>query len=163
MTRAGRQRLSLLLAVAALLALAGWQWRRDRAARPGTLLDLAPAAVSRIELQFGRGVAMRYVRRHGHWQHLGSAGPPADDARLDALAAIAAAPVDQWRAAASLDPAKIGLAPPRAILRLDGHTLRFGAPAALGQRCYVQRGTRVALVSLRYMPQAAPARSVALP
>jgi len=155
MRRAARQRLWLLLGVAVLLALALWQWRVDRARAPGTLLGLDPASITQVRLQVGQAAAMDYSRHAGHWQRTGDAASVhTDDARLDALAAIAAAPVEHWRPLADFDPAKIGLAAPRAVLQLDGHTLRFGAVAAIGHRCYVQRGTQVALVSLRYMPQA---------
>lgn len=163
MTRAARQRLWLLLGVAALLALALWQWRSDRAHAPGTLLDLDPASISQIQLQFGHAAAMNYRRNHGHWQAADGTPAQVDDARLDALAAIAAAPVDHWRPLTDFDSAKIGLAAPRAVLQLDGHTLRFGAVAAIGHRCYVQRGTQVALVSLRYMPQAPTSQTVEPP
>jgi hypothetical protein len=154
MRRAARQRLTLFAGVAVLLALALWQWRRDRAAAPSSLLDLDPAAVTQVALQIGDAAPAHYARRGGHWWRTDGTPARMDDARLDALAAVAAAPVEHWRAAADLDPAKVGLAPPRAVLTLDGHALRFGAVAAIGHRCYVQRGAQVALVSLRYMPQA---------
>ncbi|MDO1528922.1 hypothetical protein QMK61_08800 [Fulvimonas sp. R45] len=153
MKRAARHRLALLAGVAALLALALWQWRVDRAAAPGTLLDIDPAAVTAVELQLD-STSMHYARRDGHWWRTDGTPARADDARIDALAAIAAAPVGHWRPAADFDAAKVGLAAPHAVLTLDGHALRFGAAAAIGHRCYVQRGARVALVSLRYMPQA---------
>lgn len=153
MKRAARQRVALLLGVAALLALALWQWRRDRAAAPGDLLALDPAAVSRIALQIGNAPPMHYARRDGHWWRTDGTPVRVDDARLATLAGIAAAPVEHWRAASAFDPAKIGLAPPHAVLTLDGQVLRFGGLAAIGDRCYVQVGRRIALVSLLYMPQ----------
>jgi hypothetical protein len=161
MRRTTRQRAWLLASVIALCALALWQWQRDRAAAPGSLLALDPSAITRIRLQLGQADAHDYVRRDGHWWRIDGASPSrTDDARLDALAAIAAAPVEHWRPLTDFDPAKIGLATPRAQLQLDGHLLRFGAAAAIGHRCYVQRGNQVALVSLRYVPKA-PARPVA--
>lgn len=164
MKRATRQRLWLLLGVAALLALALWQWRSDSARAPGNLLGLDPASITQVRLQFGQNAAMDYSRRDGHWQRTdGDTSIRVDDARLDALAAIAAAPVEHWRPLADFDPAKIGLTAPRAVLQLNGHTLRFGGVAAIGHRCYVQRGTRVALVSLRYMPQAPTSKTVEMP
>lgn len=164
MKRAARQRCWLLLGVTVLAGLALWQWRSDRAHAPGSLLGLDPAGITRVRLQFGQATAVDYVRRNGHWQTTGGdASVHVDDARLDALTAIAAAPVGHWRPLADFDPAKIGLATPRAVLQLDGHTLRFGGVAAIGHRCYVQRGTQVALVSLRYMPQAPTSKTVGLP
>jgi len=163
MRRAARQRLWLLLGVAVLLALALWQWRVDRARAPGSLLGLDPASITQVSLRLGHAAAVDYIRRGGHWRRVdGDASVRVDDARLDALAAIAAAPVEHWRPLADFDPAKVGLATPRAVLQLDGHTLRFGGVAAIGHRCYVQRGTRVGLVSLRYMPQAPRDEKLAL-
>lgn len=160
MRRTTRQRAWLLVGVIALCTLALWQWQRDRADAPGSLLGLDPSAITRIRLQLGQASAREYARRDGHWWRTDGASPlRADDARLDGLAAIAAAPVEHWRPLADFDPAKIGLATPRAQLQLDGELLRFGDAAAIGHRCYVQYGNRVALVSLRYVPQA-PARPV---
>jgi len=152
MKRAARRRLLLLLGVAALLALALWQWQRDARAAPGTLLALDPTAITQVALQLGDAHAAHYAKRGGHWWR--DDGQRADDRYLDTLAAAAAAPVLQWRAAADFDAAKIGLEPPHAVLDLDGRRLAFGAMSATGPQCYVQVGKRVALVSLRYMPQA---------
>lgn len=153
MKRAARQRLILLGGVAVLLALAGWQLRHDAAQAPGVLLALDPAAVSRIALGFPGQPAAHYEKRAGHWWR--SDGVPARvaDAYLDGLAAIAAAPVLEWRPSGEFDPARIGLAPPQASLTLDGQALDFGAVAATGPQCYVRSGGRIALVSLRYMPR----------
>ncbi|MEW9622814.1 hypothetical protein [Rhodanobacter geophilus] len=152
MKRAARTRLLLLLGVAALLALALWQRQRDAHDAPGSLLALDPAAITQVTLQLGDAPVARYAKRDGHWWH--DDGRRADDRYLDMLTAAAAAPVLQWRAAADFDSAKIGLEPPHAVLSLDGRRLAFGAMSATGPQCYVQAGARVALVSLRYMPQA---------
>jgi hypothetical protein len=160
MKRAARARLSMLAGVAALLALALWQRQRDAHGAPGTLLALDPAAVTDVTLRLGDTPAAHYAKRDGHWWH--ADGNRADDRYLDRLAAAAAAPVLQWRAAADFDAAKIGLAPPQAVLSLDGRRLAFGATSATGPQCYVQVGARVALVSLRFMPQAPAAEHVEL-
>lgn len=160
MRHAARQRVLMLLGVAALLALALWQWRRDARDAPGSLLALDPAAISQVTLQLGDAPTVDYSRRDGRWWR--ADGARADDRYLATLAAAAAAPVLQWRPAGEFDAAKIGLAPPRAVLTLDGQRLAFGATSATGPQCYVQAGTRVALVSLRYLPQAPTAEHVEL-
>jgi hypothetical protein len=160
MTRAARSRLLLLLGVAALLALALWQWQREARGAPGILLALDPAAITQVTLQLGDAPATRYAKRDGHWWHVD--GGRADDRYLDSLTAAAGAPVLQWRAATDFDAAKIGLAPPHAVLDLDGRRVAFGAMSATGPQCYVQVGARVALVSLRFMPQAPKAEHVEL-
>ncbi|BFI94742.1 MAG: hypothetical protein RSP_02520 [Rhodanobacter sp.] len=152
MKRATRSRLTMLLGVAALIALALWQLQRDERNAPGTLTALDPAAITQVTLQFGGAPAVHYARRDGHWWR--DDGRRADDRYLDTLTEAAAAPVVQWRADGDFDAAKIGLAPPQAVLALDGQRLAFGAMSATGPQCYVQVGARVALVSLRFMPQA---------
>ena len=152
MKRAARSRLFMLLGVAALVALALWQRQRDERAAPGKLTALDPAAIAQVTLQLGDAPAAHYAKRDGHWWR--ADGQPADDRYLAALAATAAAPVLQWRAAGEFDAAKIGLAPPQAVLTLDGQRLDFGTMSTTGPQCYVQAGGRVALVSLRFMPQA---------
>lgn len=151
MKRAARTRLALLIGVAVLAALALWQWQRDAHDAPGSLLSLDPAAITQVTLQLGDTPAVQYAKRDGHWWR--SDGQRIDDRYADTLTAAAAAPVLQWRAASAFDTAKIGLAPPQAVLTLDDQRLAFGAMSATGPQCYVQVGARVALVSLRFLPQ----------
>jgi len=153
MRRAARQRLGWAVAVLVLLALAAWQWRSDASAEPGSVLDLAPEQVTHIALRIGGAPALHYARRDGQWWQTDGTPRRADDGRLAELAATAAAPVLAWRAAADFDPAKIGLAPPQAVLSLDGHTLEFGATAATGEQRYVRVGQRIALLPERYSPR----------
>ena len=160
MKRAARSRLLLLLGVAALLALALWQWRRDASNAPGALLALDPATITQVTLQLGTAPATHYAKRGDHWWS--DDGQRVDARYLDTLTAAAAAPVLQWRAAADFDATKIGLAPPHAVLDLDGQRLAFGAMSATGPQCYVQVDRRVALVSLRFMPQAPQQQRVEL-
>ena len=68
-------------------------------------------------------------------------------------ASTAAAPVMSWRAASEFNPAKIGLHPPQAILRLDGQTLEFGETVVTGAQRYVRVGQRIALVPARFSPR----------
>ena len=154
MKRAARTRLFMLLGVAVLVAAAVWQRQRDDRNLPGKLTTLDPATITQLALQLGDTPVVRYTKSDGHWWR--ADGQRADDRYLTTLADTAAAPVLQWRAAGDFDAAKIGLAPPQAVLTLDGQRLAFGAMSATGPQCYVQVGARVALVSLRFMPQ--PAR-----
>ena len=160
MKRVARSRLLLLLGVAALVALALWQWRRDERDAPGSLLALDPAAITQVTLQLGDAPATHYTKRGSHWWR--DDGRRADGRYLDSLTAVAGAPVLQWRHASDFDAAKIGLVPPKAVLTLDGLRLAFGAVSATGPQCYVQVGERVALVSLRFMPQAAEQERIEL-
>ncbi len=155
MMRAARQRTFLLLAVLALLALVGWQLQRDASRENGKLTTLDPSAISHVSLTVAGASTLHYEKRSdGHWWR--TDGPPrlvADDDRLNDLTDIAAARVLSWRPLSDFEPAKIGLSPPRAVLDLDGQSLRFGVSAVTGPQQYVQVGQRIALVSARYMPR----------
>lgn len=153
MKRALRQRLMLISAVAVLLALVGWQQHRDALAAPGTLLKIDPARIKRIALTLGDTPALHYEKRNGHWWRVDGTATRADDGRLGELANTATADVLSWRPASDFQAARIGLAPPRAMLVLNGHTLAFGGTSVTGPQSYVQVGDRIALVSERYMPR----------
>ena len=153
MSRAGRQRLGLLLGVVALLALAGWQWRRDQNATAGTLLTMAPVSIRHIALRLGGDPTGHYEKRDGHWWRTDGTPARADDGWLDGLAGTATAEVLRWRPAGEFDPARIGLQPPRAVLTLDGQSLEFGEISATGPQAYVRVGARIALVPLHYLPR----------
>lgn len=153
MKRAARHRGLLLLGVAVLLALALSQLRHDQEAAPGMLLALDPATITHVELRLQHAPVEHYAKRDGHWWRTDDTPARTDDGRLDELTQIAQAPVLSWRPAHDFDPAKIGLQPPAAVLRLDGQTLEFGETAVTGPQRYVRVGPRVALVSVRYTPR----------
>ncbi|GLQ48263.1 hypothetical protein GCM10007862_33140 [Dyella lipolytica] len=159
MKRAARRQLWFLAAVLVLLAAAWWQLRSDRMSAPGTLLTLDPNAITHVDLQISQAPAEHYVKRDGHWWSADQTAA-ADDLRLGELVRIASAPVQNWQPADSYDPTKIGLSPPQATLNLDGQTLRFGGMTAIGQRGYVQVGSRIGIVSLRYMPRSVQSASI---
>jgi hypothetical protein len=153
MKRAQRRWAWLAACVAVLVALAAWQWRHDRAAAPGVLLALDPAAITHIEVQVRGQPPQRFEKRAGHWWMLTPASQRADDDRLDAMTAIAAAPVVRWRAAGDFDAATIGLDPPALVLTLDGESIAYGTMAAFGPQRYVRVGQRVALIPAQYAPR----------
>ena len=162
MKRATRQRLILLLAVLVLLVLAGWQLQRDARNETGLLTSIDPASVSHITLTLPGTPAMHYEKRDGHWWRTDGTPARANDARLSDLADAAAAHVLSWRPASDFDPVKIGLAPPKAVLDLDGQTLEFGESSVTGPQHYVRVGQRIALVSERYMPRSPATQTIEL-
>jgi hypothetical protein len=162
MKRASRQRLILLLAVLALLALAGWQLQLDAGQETGPLTSIDPAGVSHITLTLPGAPAMHYEKREDHWWRTDGTPARVNDARLSDLADTAAAHVLSWRPASDFDPAKIGLAPPKAVLELDGQTLEFGETSVTGPQHYVRVGQRIALVPARYTPRSPAAQTTEL-
>jgi hypothetical protein len=162
MKRGTRQRLILLFAVLALLVLAGWQLQRDASNETGPLTSIDPASVSHITLTLPGAPAMHYEKREAHWWRIDGIPARANDARLGDLADTAAAHVLSWRPASDFDPAKIGLAPPKAVLDLDGQTLEFGEASVTGPQHYVRVGQRIALVSARYAPRSPATRTTEL-
>lgn len=162
MKRSTRRRVIGLLIVLTLLVVAGWQMQRDAAHDHPVLTTLDPVNIQRITLTLAGMPPMHYQQRAGHWWRVDGTPTRADDARLSDLAGIAAAPVLQWRAASDFDAAKIGLAPPRAVLQLNGQTLAFGEASVTGPQHYVRVGQRVALVSARYMPRSPATKTTQL-
>ncbi|MHA6205916.1 hypothetical protein ACXU4B_15930 [Dyella soli] len=160
MTRAGRQRAWIIAAAVALVAVAAWQWQHDRAAAPGTLLAAPPASISKVELSIGSRPAEHYTRHDGHWWRTDDGNVRADDGRLGELTDTAAAAVLSWRPISDFEPARIGLAPPAAVLSLDGQRLEFGETSVTGPQRYVRVGDRVALVSVRYTPRPVSGQAV---
>ncbi|MEO5830869.1 MAG: hypothetical protein ABIQ36_09905 [Rhodanobacter sp.] len=155
MKRAHRQNLLLLLGVLALLGVAGWQLQRDARQDTGNLTALDPATITRIRLTLPSAAPLNYEKRgDGHWWRVdGSPNRVSDDDRLNDITDIAAAHVLSWRPISDFEPAKIGLAPPRSVLLLNGQKLEFGESSVTGPQHYVRVGERVALVSSRYMPR----------
>jgi hypothetical protein len=155
MKRSTRQLAWLAAGAVTLIAVAAWQRQQDADAEPGTLLSLAPASITQIELGIGTGAIEHYTKRDGHWWRTDGTPARADDGRLGELADTAGAEVLNWRPASDFDPAKIGLKPPVAVLTLDGQALAFGETSVTGPQRYVRVGDRVALISVSYTPRPA--------
>ncbi|WP_430391710.1 hypothetical protein [Dyella sp. 20L07] len=160
MKRTTRQRLWLIGGAAVLVSAAAWQWQRDASDAPGTLLKKPPSTVSEITLGIGNSPMEHYTKRDGHWWRTDGAPVRTDDGRLGELSDTAAAEVLSWRPASDFDAAKIGLAPPLAVLSLDGQRLEFGETSVTGPQRYVRVGDRVALISMRYMPRPATSKTL---
>jgi len=144
-----------MVTVVAFLALAMWlQVHKDNSrAQQQMLSALDETAITHVKLAFRGGPKTSWTRRNGTWQLDDSPGIAVDQGRLEDLVNLAAAPVANWRAASDFDMAKLGLAPPLAILRLDDTTLEFGDPAAIGQLRYARVGDRIALIPLQALPR----------
>ncbi|SRR5579883_947565 len=153
MKRALRNRLSLLCAVIALVALVLWLGWRDQQRTPLTLTELDPDSITRVELTIAHGAPQAFEKRDGHWWRIAPTKMRGNDERVQRLANLAATPVARWSQEGEFDPAKIGLTQPAARLVLNNVILRYGALSALDDLRYVQVGGRVALVPRQYSPE----------
>jgi hypothetical protein len=153
-----KARLVVALLLGVLIALVSWQWRADEAeVRERTLTALDPALVRHIDIDLKGLPGQRFERRDGHWT---SAAGTTDEGRAEELASLAATPVAAWKPAGEFDPVKIGLAPPLAVLVLDGTRVEFGEMTALGKQRYVHVGGRIAFVPAEALPRAPRTASI---
>ena len=154
------RRLFVAAAVMLLLAAVGWQWHADEAdAREHTLTSLDPDTATRMALTLKGLPDQRFERRNGRWVNLDTA--TTDEGRAEELVSLAATPVADWKPAGDFDPTKIGLAPPTAVLTIDGTRIEFGEMTALGKQRYARVGQRIAFVPAQALPRAP--RTQALP
>lgn len=154
------RRLFVAAAVVLLLAAVGWQWHADEAdAREHTLTSLDPDTATQMALTLKGLPDQRFERRNGRWVNLDTA--TTDEGRAEELVSLAATPVADWKPAGDFDPTKIGLAPPTAVLTIDGTRIEFGEMTALGKQRYARVGQRIAFVPAQALPRAP--RTQALP
>jgi len=154
------RRLFVAAAVMLLLAAVGWQWHADEAdAREHTLTSLDPDTATQMALTLKGLPDQRFERRNGRWVNLDTA--TTDEGRAEELVSLAATPVADWKPAGDFDPTKIGLAPPTAVLTIDGTRIEFGEMTALGKQRYARVGQRIAFVPAQALPRAP--RTQALP
>ncbi len=153
MKRRLRARLWLAAIVASLLLAVVVQHRHAQQQTDATrLLPFSAHAVTRIAIQLNSRPTQYFLHRDGHWWTQHSPPQRADDARLEALAAIADAQVVRWLPKGrNLD--KFGLHPPFASLQLNGVRLGFGHLAVLSpERYLLLPNGRIAMVADRYTP-----------
>lgn len=153
-------RLVVIAIVVLLLAAVGWQWHADEAdAREHTLTSLDPDTATHMAVSLKGLPDQRFERRNGRWINPDAA--TTDEGRAEELVSLAATPVGDWKPATEFDPAKIGLAPPVAVLTIDGTRIEFGEMTALGKQRYARVGQRIAFVPAQALPRAP--RTQALP
>ena len=143
--------LVLLLAVLALLGAAvHLQLRHERAQAIDPLTTIDTAGVRQLEVECRGCARRRFEKVEGHWRMLEPRAGAADPGAIANLLAIANAPVRYRHAAGEIDPARVGLAPPQATLRLDNTRLAFGGTDAIHGDRYVALGNAVVLVPDRF-------------
>jgi hypothetical protein len=150
-----RSRIIGMAIVLALIGAVAWQLHVDDAdGRAHTLTSVDPATVQHIDITMKGLPAQRFDRQGDSWSG-NDQGRPVD------LAQLAQTPVTEWKPASDFDLAKLGLAPPLAVLTLDGTRIEYGDLAALGRQRYARVGDRIAFIPAQAMPRAP--RTQALP
>ncbi|HDP90465.1 MAG TPA: DUF4340 domain-containing protein [Thioalkalivibrio sp.] len=136
--------LGLLLAVAVLAAIALLGRGTDAPGERLTALD--PERVARITVHGEDQPPVRLERRGAHWWLTSPWELEASPRRIADLAALANAPSRAAYAAATLDLARYGLAPPRMRLELDDTVIEFGATNPVTRQRYARVGDTVHLI-----------------
>lgn len=142
-----RGRLNLLLFGLALgLGLAALLLPDPQGGQPPPAVGLDPASIERIEARFPRGgEPLRLERRDGRWWLTAPVAREARSGRVVRLLGSLRERTGSCYPAAEHEPAEFGLAPPRAVLVLDGRRVEFGDRAGDGRR-YLHADGRLCLV-----------------
>ena len=150
MRRRLRQTLLLALITGIAAALVWWVVQHEQEARPAPLTDLDAAVVRRLSVSNAHKPPRRFERAaDGAWWMREPYHLPAHAdavARLLAIASARPRTPPQERP----DPAKLGLAPPQAVLELDGQRLEFGITDTINGDRYVRSAAGIALVPDRF-------------
>ena len=149
MRRRQRQNLLLALITGIAAALVWWVVQREQDARPAPLTGLDAAAVRRVSISSAHKPPRRFERAaDGSWWMQEPYRLPAHADAVARLLAIASA--RPRTPPQSRDPAKLGLAPPQAVLELDGERLEFGLTDTINGDRYVRSAAGIALVPDRF-------------
>lgn len=169
MRRALRQNLLLAGGVALLGVLAWATVSQEQSALSAPLTRIDTSQVAELRVRSAQQPLRRFQRQGEGWQMREPFDLPAQNEAVARLLAIAAAPPRQWLDATTLDPRKIGLDPPQAVLQLDAQTIEIGSTDALRGDRYVRAAGRIALVPDRFSawllapPESELARRLAAP
>ncbi len=178
------RRLPVNLLLLALAAGLWWVAARSPAPEgkppPRPFSDIDPGAVRSILIERPAGEPLLEIGRRGsHWWITRPFTAPADRARVGRLLSITDEPAARIFSPEGVDLRQTGLAPPRAVLLLDGERIEFGASNPLNRHRYLRRGEAVYLcldreyyllastpeswVDHALLPPGAPVSSISLP
>lgn len=134
----------LLLALVALLSTAV-QRELEQSARITTLTELAPERIEAVGLERPGQPPIELLHNGAVWRMESPYRVAADGERIAQLLRIAATEVYRSLPEDGAGP-RLGLEPGRALLSLDGLTLRFGDTEPIAQHRYVAVGGQVHLI-----------------
>lgn len=141
--------LSLLIGVLALIAVVYFKPGIETPPALPPLTTLDSAQIKRIDIVRGK-TTLTLERRADGWWIAGDKPVAADEVQVETLLGLAGAVPVRSYAVGELDPAKIGLATPETVLRLDATEFQFGATDPLQGLRYVRIGDRVHMIMDRY-------------
>jgi hypothetical protein len=151
MKRANRQLAWLALGVAALGAVVYAEIARERAALPPPLTAIDPARVQHLAIECQSVCrSRRFERTANGWQMLEPYAKPASAEAVAHLLAVARAPVRVTLERSAYDAAKLGLAPPLLVLRVDDVAIALGDEDPIEHDRYVLVGDTLARVPDRF-------------
>jgi hypothetical protein len=151
MRKSTRSILFLALAVIALGAAVYVELEREihLAMQPLTALD--PASVKRVEILCAAVCRnRRFEQTDAGWQMLEPFAKPADSEAIRRLLAVARAPIRVRLQLRDYDLAKLGLAPPQIVLKLDDVRIDVGDEDPIEHDRYIRVGDTLVRVPDRF-------------
>lgn len=143
-----RNRLNLLLlALVTGLTLTVLLTREEEELPVPVLADLNTDQVNSIRISYPDQPAIELRQQDQQWQLTAPVSAVAEAIEVSALTDLAALTSTRQLAAAELDLAQLGLAPPKFEIRLNDQLLQFGGIEPLEYQRYVMVGDTVHLVS----------------
>lgn len=139
----------LLLLVAGLAALVYLRPGIDEQTTDTRLTPIDPAGVEQIRIDNDQG-RIELVRTDSGWR-LQSPALAADEFQVGILLDLLRLRSERHYPLAEIDPAEIGLEPPRLVLHYDDAELRLGATEPLQDLRYAQYGEQVHLIEDRVL------------
>lgn len=141
--------LSLLIGVLALIAVVYFRPGIETPPALPPLTALDSAQIERIDIVRGK-TTLTLERRADGWWIAGDKPVAADELQIETLLGLAGAVPERSYAVGDVDLAKLDLAAPETVLRLNDTELQFGATDPLQGLRYVRIGDKVHLIADRY-------------
>ncbi|MEQ1439229.1 DUF4340 domain-containing protein [Fontimonas sp. SYSU GA230001] len=142
-----RTQLNMGLAAAALgLAVAVWVSREKPEQHP-PLSPIAESDLHSIVIAHPDAKTIRLEKQNDQWRLVEPVNAPTDALEVSSLTGLARREVLRSLPLGEVQPAELGLDPPRFTVRLNDFELAFGDTEPIEYRRYVKADARVALIS----------------
>lgn len=136
--------IALVLVVAGLGAALYFSQKPEE--KPDPLTPLKPDSLTRIALEHPGKATLRLQKQNGQWRLLEPVQADTDPYEIAGITALADLPVKRRLPTGAFSLADLGLDPPAYRVRLDDHTLEFGAVEPIEARRYLRSAGQVVLV-----------------